>query len=210
MDAQVFWSVISNYNQQTKIVQACVFAFVILAVMLSYTQKIKWAAKFALGIVNLFIGFVFYIPYGIEPIQKYFALPLYLVCGVLFLYESYHSRDDCLKKPNFWQMTLLLLYLLYPLVSVMLGGHFPQMVTHIMPCPVVSLSIVVYSCYARRNKILLALLTIWGLTGIKSVFFNVYEDTILLICGIYGIVLLIGEIKQSYHCYTQRKKNKSV
>lgn len=43
----------------------------------------------------------------------------------------------------------------------------------------------------------LALLTVWGLTGIKSVIFSAYEDIILLICGLYGVVLLVSEIKHS-------------
>ena len=66
-----------------------------------------------------------------------------------------------------------------------------------MPCPVISLSIAVYAGYKRKNKLLLALLTVWGLTGIKSIIFSAYEDIILLLCGLYGIILLIGEIKQS-------------
>ena len=160
-------------------------------------QKINWLAKFALGITNVFISFGFFALYGTEPIQKYFALPLYLICGVLFLYESWHSRNDVLQKPNVLQTTLLALYLLYPFVSVLLGNSFPQMVTYIMPCPVVSLSITVYAGYKNKNKLLLALLTLWGFTGIKSVFFNAYEDLILLICGLYGAVLLFYEIKAS-------------
>lgn len=69
------------------------------------------------------------------------------------------------------------------------------MVTYIMPCPVISLSIAVYSGYKRKNKLLLVLLTIWGLTGIKSIIFSAYEDIILLICGLYGILLIVNEIK---------------
>lgn len=52
MNTQTFWSVISNYNHQTKILQIVLFIFVILAIVLSYTQKVKWVAKFALGITN--------------------------------------------------------------------------------------------------------------------------------------------------------------
>ena len=130
-----------------------------------------------------------------QDIQKYFALPLYLLCGTLFLYESWYNRDDSLAKPNGWQRLLLVLYLLYPLISFLLGNRFPQMVTHIMPCPVVSLGITVYAGYSRKNKLLLALLTIWGLTGIKSVIFSAYEDIILLICGIYGVTLFLRETK---------------
>ncbi|MFQ7454042.1 MAG: DUF6064 family protein [Flavonifractor plautii] len=70
------------------------------------------------------------------------------------------------------QALLLLLWLLYPLVSLLLGNAFPQMVTHIMPCPIVSLSITVCAGYRYKNRLLLALLTLWGLTGIKSIFFT--------------------------------------
>lgn len=196
MDAQAFWNVIGNYNQQTLIAQIILFIFVVLAILLSYIKKIRWFAKFALGITNLFICFWFFMWYGTEPIQKYFAMPLYLLCGLLFLYESFHNKDDVLEKPNHWQLFLLLLYLLYPVISIILGNRFPQMVTYIMPCPVISLSIAVYSGYKRKNKLLLVLLTIWGLTGIKSIIFSAYEDIILLICGLYGILLIVNEIKR--------------
>jgi hypothetical protein len=69
-----------------------------------------------------------------------------------------------------------------------------------MPCPLVSLSIAVYSGYKRKNILLLALLTVWGLTGIKSLLFNAYEDMILLVCGIYGVYLIAAEyIKRIPH-----------
>ena len=117
------------------------------------------------------------------------------ICGFLFLYECLHNKNDILERPNLFQIILLLLYCLYPLISLVLGNQFPQMVTHIMPCPIVSLSIAVYAGYKRKSKLLLLLLTIWGLTGIKSVIFAAYEDIILLICGIYGLYLLAKEFR---------------
>ena len=197
MDAQTFWAVIARYNEETVPAQIFLLLFSLLAILLSYTDKVRWAAKFALGIANLYIGLVFFAHYGTEPIQRYFALPLYLLCGTLFLYESWHNHNDPLQKPGRLEALLLSLYVLYPLVSVVLGNRFPQMVTHIMPCPVISLSIVVYAGYSTRNRLLLALLSIWGLTGIKSVLFHAYEDVILLICGIYDIVILADQIRAS-------------
>ena len=85
----------------------------------------------------------------------------------------------------------MVLYAAYPLVSMLLGGRFPQLVTHIMPCPVVTISIAVYSCYKRKNLALLILLTIWGLTGVKALIFSAYEDIILLLAGLYGVWLII-------------------
>lgn len=197
MNVQAFWNVIGNYNEQTKIIQIGLLIFVILAIALSYIRKVNWAAKFALGIANLFIGIVFFAGYGTEPIQKFFALPIYLLCGILFLYESWHNKNDILEKPAPFQGLLIVFYLLYPIISFMLGNRFPQMVTYIMPCPIVSLSITVYAGYKRKNILLLILLTVWGLTGIKSIIFSAYEDIILLVCGVYGIVLLVNEIKRA-------------
>ncbi len=196
MDVQAFWNVIGHYNKRTWIIQIVLLVFMISAIALSYMQKVQWSAKFLLGIANIFIGIGFFGWYGTEPIQAYFALPLYLFVGTLFLFESWYSKNDVLKKPDILQAILLLLYLFYPVVSMLLGNSFPQMVTYIMPCPVITLSIAVYAGYNRKNKLLLVLLTVWGLTGIKSIIFQAYEDVILFVCGLYGIALLISEIKQ--------------
>ena len=72
-------------------------------------------AASCLGIANLWIGLAFFARYGSEPIQKYFVLPLYLLFGILFLYESRHNGADTLQKPTAAQALLLLLWLLYPL-----------------------------------------------------------------------------------------------
>lgn len=64
-----------------------------------------------------------------------------------------------------------------------------------IPCLVASLSIAVYAGYRKKNKILPVLLTIWGLTDIKSVLFSAYGDLILLACGLYGTALLIREAR---------------
>ena len=197
MDAQAFWNVIGQYNQNTIIIQMLLLVLTVIAVTLSYTNIVSCSAKLMLGIANLFIGMVFFGCYGTQPIQKYFAFPLYLICGFLFLYEGLHNKNDILERPDLFQIILLLLYCLYPLISLVLGNQFPQMVTHIMPCPIVSLSIAVYAGYKRKNKLLLLLLTIWDMTGIKSVIFAAYEDIILFICGIYGVYLLIKEIQLS-------------
>ncbi|MFA7129928.1 MAG: DUF6064 family protein [Sphaerochaeta sp.] len=195
MDAQVFWRVIGEYNSATWSVQIALLVLLIIAVLISYKTSIRFAASFVLGILHLFIGIVFFGIFGTEPIQKYFALPLFLSCGILFLYEATVKRNDILQKPNRLQILLLVLYALYPICSYFLGHQFPQIVTYIMPCPVVCLGISIYSLYPRKNKALLVLLAVWGLTGVKSIFFNAYEDLILLVCGMYGMFLLAKEVR---------------
>lgn len=195
MDAQAFWDVIGCYNQETVIVQIALMILIVVILILTYSGKFIIGARMVLGIANLYIGVVFFGYYGTESIQKYFALPLYLCCGILFLYEAWNNKSEQLNKPNGFQIILFVLYGLYPFISCMLGNEFPQMVTYVMPCPIVSLSIAVYAGYSHKNRLLLALLTIWGLTGVKSIIFHAYEDVILLICGIYGVYLLAKEFR---------------
>lgn len=196
MDAQAFWDVIGSYNSTTILTQIVLLVVLAVALTLSYTGVVKWSAKFALGISNLYIGIVFFGAFGTQSIQWFFALPLYLCCGGLFLFESIKNRNDRLERPGIRQMVLLLMFMLYPVVSLLLGNAFPRMVTHIMPCPIISLSIAVYSGYQKKNKLLLAVLSIWGLTGVKSILFNAYEDLILLMCGVYCTYLFIKEFKK--------------
>ena len=197
LDAQAFWDVIGAYNTQTVSMQIVLLAVLAVALTLSYTGTVGWCAILALGISNLYIGVVFFGAFGTQSIQWFFALPLYLCCGGLFLFESIKNRYDRLERPGIWQMVLLLMFVLYPVVSLLLGNEFPRMVTHIMPCPIVSLSIAVYSGYQKKNKLLLAVLAVWGLTGVKSILFNAYEDLILLICGVYCTYLLVKEFKKA-------------
>lgn len=80
-----FLNVIGRYNQDTIIIQIILLVLIVAILISTYTGKIMFGAKVILGIANLFIGIVFFGCYGTEPIQKYFALPLYISCGLLFV-----------------------------------------------------------------------------------------------------------------------------
>ena len=196
MDAQVFWNVIGNYNRSTLFLQCVILAMIIISLSITFFQKAIWLPKITLGIANIFLGIVFFLIYGTEPIQTYFAAPLYIVIGCLFIYEAIKYRTIRFNKPGTVQWVLLCLVMLYPLFSLLLGHSFPQLVLYIMPCPIISLSIVVYSCYDRKNRLLLLLMTIWGITGVKAFFANALEDIILLVCGVYCMYLLVRELKK--------------
>jgi len=195
MDVNIFWDIIGKYNNKTIIIQIILFIIGIFAFILSYTGRIKWIIKFTLGIIILFVGIVHFGYYGTEMIQNYIALPLFIFTGLLFIFESIKHKQDILIKFNKIQFILLILYLLYPLLSFILGNRFPKMVTLIMPCPIISVSIVIYSAYKIKNKLLLVCMALWGLTGVKAFVANAYEDIILLICGIYCIYVLINQFK---------------
>ena len=206
MDASVFWSVIGAYNRQTVMLQVFLLALLSAALSVAYRHRRGRPAWLALGVAHLFIGIVFFGIYGTEPIQKYFAMPLFVLCGFLFLYEGIWHKSGVLDRPTRAQWVLLALYVLYPLISALLGNRFPTLVTHIMPCPVAYLGLVVYAGCRRKNVVLLGLLTLWGLTGVKSVIFQAYEDVILLLGGFYGLALLRRELVAGKHTGTRSTK----
>lgn len=193
MDANVFWSVIGAYNRQTVMLQVLLLALLSVALLLAYRQRRERWTWFALGIIHLFIGLVFFGIYGTEAVQRFFAMPLFVACGVLFLRDGFVRKSLPLRRPTPLQGVLLTLYGLYPLVSLLCGHRFPEMVTYIMPCPMAYLGLVVYAGCPGRNKLLFVLLIVWGLTGVKSVLFHAYEDIILLLGGLYGLALLWQE-----------------
>ena len=206
MDASVFWSVIGAYNRQTVMLQMFLLALLSAALSVAYRHRRGRPAWLALGVAHLFIGIVFFGIYGTEPIQKYFAMPLFVLCGFLFLYEGIWHKSGVLDRPTRAQWVLLALYVLYPLISALLGNRFPTLVTHIMPCPVAYLGFVVDAGCRRKNVVLLGLLTLWGLTGVKSVIFQAYEDVILLLGGLYGLALLRRELVAGKHTGTRSTK----
>lgn len=92
MDAQAFWNVIGNYNKQTWIIQIILFTFMLLAIMLSYMQKVKWAAKFSLGIVNLFIGIAFLHGMGQNLFKSFCLAIISALWGIVFLRKLAQQR----------------------------------------------------------------------------------------------------------------------
>lgn len=196
MNALSFWNVIAEYNKHTLIVQAILLAFIIISVIAAYAKHYYFLPKISLGISCMFIGIVFFLYYGTQPIQFFFAAPLYILIGILFLYEAKKNRTDVLKKPDRFTSALSIIVLLYPFISYLLDHRYPAIVLLIMPCPLISLCILIYSCYRKINRLLMLLLILWGMTGIKSLFFNVYEDLILWVCGFYGIYLMINANKK--------------
>jgi len=195
MNTDQFWTVIGNYNTNTLYIQIFFTLLLGLSLILAYKKKYWALPKLVLGAANIFIGVIFFICYGAEPIQTYFAAPLFITVGSLFIWDGIKHKKDKFNGIKGINLALLGLVISYPIVSILLGNSFPQMVLYIMPCPIISFSIVIYLCYENHNKFLLALLVVWGLTGVKAFFYDALEDVILLICGIYALIVLIKEIK---------------
>lgn len=196
MDASKFWKVISNYNSATYLLQIVILIALVVSCMLARKEKLVWLPKVAYGLTSIYLAVVFFLVFGTEPIQYFFAFPLYLLLGFTFIFEAVKHKGEHFEKLTTVQWLFAGLVAIYPLVSIVQGKTFPEILLYIMPCPVVCIGIIIWLGYKRRNLLSLALLAIWGLTGIKAFFFDAYEDLILFAIGIYALVILILEIKK--------------
>ena len=81
MTADLFWNIIEDYNRQTWIYQAALMERACVRIHPLAEKRAQWFLKITLGVANIFIGTVFFLYYGTEPIQHYFAAPLFLAAG---------------------------------------------------------------------------------------------------------------------------------
>ncbi len=93
MTADLFWNIIEDYNRQTWIFQAALMGALVFGFILSLNKKAQWFLKIALGVANIFIGTVFFLYHGTEPIQHYFAAPLFLAVARSPRQAEYVSID---------------------------------------------------------------------------------------------------------------------
>ncbi|HEY9059249.1 MAG TPA: DUF6064 family protein [Pseudobacteroides sp.] len=208
--AEQFWNVISTYNQQTMWLQIPMVIMLMSLVLMALFIGKEWmqvALKVSLFVVFSWVGIIFFWVYDQSAVGRFFAGPLYILVGVLFLVDSIKKNMvfelHKMKIPRLFTLLFILLYALYPVLSFVLGGRYPSIVTLIMPCPLVVVALtLVCTAKGKINKLLLLLLLVWAFTGLpKSIMFNVYEDLILFISGLYAVVYLINSKRKSrYFC----------
>ncbi len=186
--ADDFWNDIEKYNTGTIYIQS-VFSFFIIGILLfSFVRQnrfIENLIKSLFSTVFIFVGTYFFLIIDKSFTAMIFG-PYFIIIGLLFLLSLYHSKSP-LQYPTRIQYLLYLLVLFYPIISYFLYHKYPKQIFYISPCPISAIALITYCRFKKRNDILNIMLVFWGLTGIKAFIFDVYEDLILLIVGVYGL-----------------------
>jgi hypothetical protein len=205
--ADEFWNVIGAYNLQTTGVQLLFSALLWGLLLFSFFSRKQWvsnALKSLMGVLFLFVGIWFFLIVDHSVTAIIFG-PYFIGMGCLFFWELLQAKES-FRPPTTIQYMLYSLTLSYPLVSYLIGHYYPQQVFYIMPCPLVALALITYCRLRKRNDLLNILLILWGLTGVKAFIFDVKEDLILLIVGIFGLIDYIQYRKGKYIEATKTKQ----
>lgn len=196
--SKIFIHTIADYNSNTWKFQIVFYLIGILLTVLIYRKpvdSVKRAMKFYLGTCYLWISLVFFLRYGSSAFHKELTAAYFGLISILFFIDVFTNKISLERNKRYDKgVTILyLLFLLYPVVGFLLGRNYPEISMWLMPCPLTVFTIALLSSFmTAKNTWMYILFLLWALPGLpKSFMFNIQEDLILGLAGIFGIVVLV-------------------
>lgn len=195
--SKIFISTIADYNSNTWKFQIAFYLIGILLTILIYKKpvdSVKRAMKLYLGICYLWISTVFFLRYGSGEFHKELTAAYFGLISILFFIDIFTNKITLERNRRYDKgvSAIYILSLLYPVVGFLLGRHFPEISMWLMPCPLTVFAIALLTSFkTAKNTWMYILLLLWALPGLpKSFMFNIQEDLILGLAGVFGIIVL--------------------
>lgn len=138
-----FFSVFGRYNEAVWPAPLLLYALAVLVLFAASRQRAAWSRTACVGVALLWawMGGVYHWIYftPINPAARVFGA-LFLVEAGLFLWLGAVQGKLVFSWPDGWRRTISMLVLaygllVYPLLNVLLGHHFPRTPTFGLPCP---------------------------------------------------------------------------
>ncbi len=198
---EVFWNQIGSFNIKFFYLHIIWIAISIVILLALYTEKgdrLNDIVKIFLSLTFLFNSIVFFGLFTEGLVSRYIYGGIFLGVGISFFYDLFNREIKFIwPKRKYIKITTiigLVLVYAYPFLGVLLGRNFPYICMPMNPCPSTVLAIVlVIAALPKTNKTTLILLLPWALLGLPKAFglFGCYEDIILFLAGLYGLVNLL-------------------
>jgi hypothetical protein len=206
MSTEMFWNQVSAYNEALWPVQ---IVMIVAAAFLTYRVFTRpgprtdvWMKAF-LSFAFAWNGIVFFLLFVRNPISMVTGVPLFFTISILFAVDIFTRGTEFRLPDAKWGKALTFLWLalvaLYPLIGWVFVGHaYPNMLLPLFPCPLTVFAITLIAAAAPKadKKVFVALLP-WALMGLPKCLgaLDCYEDCILFVAGVYGLVVLIRNWK---------------
>jgi hypothetical protein len=206
-----WWAVLQNYS--LSIFPAQIIFYLLAAAMLVvfFTQQETIANRVIKGGFALtfgWIGIVFFLLLGRELPAHNAQAFLFLSLSGLFAADFFTDTYQFNMPRTGWRQTLMMigfgLAMAYPLFGMLLGRPiFHWIIPGTFPCPTVALALIFMATTFPAKKRLLYLITqglllLWAIpfpVMIQIPQFGVYEDSIMLLTGLYSFGMLIRNWK---------------
>jgi len=209
LSAEEWWGIFEAYGAKVWPAQAVFFVAAVLFVLLVLLKPgriTNTLMKLYLATLFGWAGIVFFITLGKGLTGNYFFGSLFIIIAILFAVDLVRGKMDFHLPKIGWHryvtMLLLLIVLCYPLFSMAFGHRFPRVIIPgTFPCPTTALTLMLLTtALPRVDKIIYIILLFWAIPFppfIQIPKYGVYEDTIMFAIGIYSLVMLVKNWKET-------------
>jgi len=201
LTTETFWNQIGLYNDSTLIIQvimAIVAIILLLYIFIKPSNRANILMKSFLSFAFAWNAIVFFLIYAEPSPFSYLGAVLFVIISILFALDIFTKKIEFrfpqLDYLKYLTIIFIFLVFLYPLIGYALGHIYPETCTPMMPCPLTVFTItLVVAAIPRVDKKVFAALLPWALLGLPKCLgvSDCYEDCILFISGVYGVVMLV-------------------
>lgn len=195
---ELFWMTLRRFRDDTLAAQMLIVAAYLGIVFLILRREGKQTdviVKLLLSAMFLFNGIVCFLLYFSErPLARFFAGPLYMALGYLFLVDilakRMHFTFRVPPRRRFLAFFFIVLAFLFPVFG-MFGGH-GMIALPGAPCPLAIFTLALLSAAMPRvDTVIVVMLLAWVLVNVPKVFgyAGCYEEAALVLAGAYVLAL---------------------
>lgn len=191
--------VFARYNDSIWPMQVVAYLLVFAALFVA-ARKIKYSDRIIAAILAFFwlwIGIMFWLPFGAN-------IPLFYAVGALFILQGIFFLIGVVKPPvtyrfgaNVFSHTgfAMMLYamIVFPVGALLMGRVYPQMgIVGLFPCPTVLLTCGFLLCSdGRIPKYLLAIPLFWGIVGVYWTTLGLFEGAGLTVGALTAVAMVV-------------------
>jgi hypothetical protein len=201
--AEQWWGIIGAYGSRIWPIQIISIVIAIALVLYLFFKPGKGSnilMKIYLSLSFAWLGIVFFMTLGKGLAGNYFFGALFTLVGVLFALDIYRGKMEFRLPDVKWQkyltIVLMLIVICYPLFSLAFGHNFPRLIlAGTFPCPTTAFALLLLTVSLPRvDKIIHGILLFWAIPFpifIQIPKYGVYEDSIMLVIGIYSLIMWV-------------------
>ena len=203
LSAEQWWGIIQAYGARVWPTQVFFFAAAILVVLVVCLKPGRLAntlVRLYMALSFGWIGILFFFILGKGLKGNFFFGSLFIIVTILFVLDMARGKMEFRLPSRGWQrsvtLLLFLVVLCYPFFSLAFGHRFPgTIIPGTFPCPTTALALVLLTtALPRVDKIIFIILLFWAIPFppvIQIPKYGVYEDSIMLVTGLYSLVMLV-------------------
>jgi hypothetical protein len=202
-----FWNIMRAYGARIWPIQIIFYLIAIFLtgwLILKPSRRQSLFTKSFLSIAFVWNGILFYITLAKgmagDSRGNYFFGSLFLLVAMLFAFDLFRQKMQFALPKVRWRrymaLCLTALVFCYPILGILSGHDLTSLILPgTYPCPTIALALLLLTMALPQIDMLIYILLIFLAVPFTPFFqiakYGVYEDTILFVVGMYGLVLLV-------------------